>query len=165
MIEFQFTSNAPEGNKERNACTVNALSIAAGVPWLIAHRALARAGRKNNRGISLKPTIEQGKLPEFRFERIHLCRQHARAEAKAKREHALAWEYPVELGPKSEVPWRVTMKRFIREHPAGRYLVLKRRHAFAIVNGKARDWQRNGARTLIKHAWKVTYIGQEKFRA
>jgi hypothetical protein len=50
---------------------------------------------------------------------------------------------------------RPTLARFIAEHPTGRYLVIRRGHAFAVVDGRVHDWGtgRTGARSRIRMAW------------
>jgi hypothetical protein len=50
----------------------------------------------------------------------------------------------------------LTVTRFIAEHPVGRFVVHRRGHAFAIIDGVIHDWSRGtGPRSRIKKAWRV----------
>lgn len=109
---------------ERRDCTVRALAVAAGVTYEVAHDELAKAGRKNGRGIKLASIIGRGKLSRFTFRRVG-------------------------RSPK-------TVQRFLKEHPQGRFLCRKSRHAFAIIDGVIYDSSPRRDMERITHAWIVT---------
>ena len=52
-----------------------------------------------------------------------------------------------------------TLARFLREHPAGRYYLVRSRHAFAVVDGNVLTMMVR-ARTRVLIAWQ--YIGEPK---
>lgn len=57
-------------------------------------------------------------------------------------------------------PFRPTLAQFLRENPKGRFVVHRRGHAFAIIDGVVHDWERGtGARSRIQNAWRVPTNG------
>lgn len=48
-----------------------------------------------------------------------------------------------------------TLGRFIKSHPTGMFLAIKRGHAFAINNGAVVDMGKMGAKCIILSAWRV----------
>jgi hypothetical protein len=49
----------------------------------------------------------------------------------------------------------ITIQKFIKKYPEGRYIVRISRHAFAIIDGTIYDHQENGAMCRITDIWKV----------
>lgn len=47
-----------------------------------------------------------------------------------------------------------TLRKFIREHPTGRYFMRKRGHAFAVIDGQVSDHTRIGS--IVLDAWEAT---------
>jgi len=54
---------------------------------------------------------------------------------------------------------RMTLRKFIKTHPVGRYYVENNRHAFAVVNGAVVDWLENAAGCILEKAWHITSSG------
>lgn len=50
---------------------------------------------------------------------------------------------------------RVTVAKFLREHPKGRYVVRVYRHVFAVIDGVAHDWAGEGPRRRVRIFYKV----------
>jgi hypothetical protein len=48
-----------------------------------------------------------------------------------------------------------TLSRFCALKPKGRFLVLKRNHAFAVVNGVVHDWGKLGGNTKVYSWWEI----------
>ena len=57
---------------------------------------------------------------------------------------------------KLRIKRRRTLERFEREYPAGKFYVVKRGHAFAVIDGKANERQPAGA--LIYQAWQFVGV-------
>lgn len=52
---------------------------------------------------------------------------------------------------------------FIAAYPTGSYVVHRRGHAFAVIDGVLRDWDSGtGPRSIIQAAWRVTEKTREK---
>jgi len=49
---------------------------------------------------------------------------------------------------------KISLKKFINKHPEGRFFVVSRGHAFAVVDGVVLDYK-EGLRRQVKHAWRV----------
>lgn len=48
-----------------------------------------------------------------------------------------------------------TVNRFLKRHPQGRFIVRKRYHIFAVIDGKVYDWGSRGRMVRLTHAWRV----------
>lgn len=118
--------SAPRG--ERSDCGVRALSVATGVCYDSAYAALARAGRKPR----CWSYISQLALALVSLSLDHRATMYTRGGGGA--------------GVVSGAP---TLARFLREHPSGRFIVRRRGHFFAVVDGIVHD--RADARTSARH--------------
>jgi hypothetical protein len=49
---------------------------------------------------------------------------------------------------------RMTLKKFLLKYPKGRFVVERNGHAFAIINGKIYDSQKNGERCILFNCYK-----------
>ena len=54
----------------------------------------------------------------------------------------------------------MTIARFVRENPTGRFLIRRRKHAFAIADGVVLDDNKRKPLDRITHAWVAHYIYQ-----
>ena len=63
-------SKATSGDRDRHACTVNALAITAQVPFFVAQLALRRAGRKPNTGFDIDKAAAKNRVRGFRFRKV-----------------------------------------------------------------------------------------------
>lgn len=57
--------------KDNKACTVNALAIAARIPWFVASNALRQAGRTPGKGFAIQLAIHMKKIKGFKFTRVN----------------------------------------------------------------------------------------------
>jgi hypothetical protein len=57
----------------------------------------------------------------------------------------------------SDLIRRESVARFIKTNPKGRYVICKRNHAFAVIDGVAHDAHESGcgSRSIVKFAYKV----------
>lgn len=104
---------------EKSDCTVVALSIAIGVPYDVAHRMLAEAGRHDRRGFRLSSWLREQRQST-------ICGYKVTA---------------------AKVPW-LTLAQIRRDFPRGRFIVRKRGHVFAMIDGVILDYN-TGNRTRI----------------
>lgn len=56
----------------------------------------------------------------------------------------------------------LTLQKFIKKHPQGKFYVASSRHAFAVVDGVVLDWKDNGAKVRLKEGYEIegTYNGK-----
>ena len=107
--------------KETNDCTVHAWSYCFDAPYEACRQWLAKFGRKPRRG----PTLTQLK------EALASCK-------KAK----------VKVGPYSKNN-RITLAKFIKQHPKGRYFVVVRGHALCVKDGVVYDHSEKPNRQVV----------------
>lgn len=128
---MQFISKNPRPSDlyESNDCTVRATSIAMKKPYKSIHKVFAKHGRKDRQGVTLATLIAV--LIEVTKNNMQIVASHA-----IRRE---------------------TLASFIKTHPKGRYVVIKRGHAFAVIDGVAHDAHSSccGSRSIVKYAYKV----------
>jgi hypothetical protein len=115
---------------DKKNCTVIALAITADIPYDKAHRIAKDAGRQDNRGFRSEKLI---KYYNTKFGRNQF--------RKVKRKP-------------------ITVQKFIKTHPQGRYYVRRKGHAYAIINGMVFDRQDPKPLERIKEAWK--FVGNER---
>jgi hypothetical protein len=62
------------------------------------------------------------------------------------------------MGLRDIFAWKSpTLAQFLKVHPRGRFVLIRRGHSFALVDGIVHDWARGtGARSRIIRAWEVT---------
>lgn len=112
---------------DRRDCTVRALAVAAGVEYEVASMTLSAGGRRVKKGMT---------VPELR--RIYEGVLHMQP-----------------LDAVSAIQPRLV--DFLAAHPQGRFVLVKRRHAFAVVDGVVHDWESTtNERTAIVTGWLVT---------
>lgn len=116
---------------ERNDCTVVAVAAAAEVSYAEAHAFLAANGRKPRRGMYF-------------------------SQFMAGRTELLGWkvveEHPATLTGGRAYP---TLARVAARYRKGRYIAVKRGHAFAIVEGTVVDATRMGGRARVINMWRL----------
>ena len=49
----------------------------------------------------------------------------------------------------------LTLQKFIKKFPVGKFYVASSRHAFAVVDGVVLDWKDNGAKVRLKEGYKI----------
>lgn len=117
---------------EKLDCSVRALAVASDMPYADAHALFKQAGRKDKRGTPTQVSV-----------RVHAGLGYEKL--------ALYRDAP---GIIAVFP---TLAQFIRTHRRGRFILHRRGHAFALINGVVHDWSNGtGARSRIKVAWRVT---------
>jgi hypothetical protein len=124
---------APQG--ERADCSVRALAIAAGMSYADAYQAFKEAGREDGKRTSWAVSCRL-------YERLGFCRHETRTCRYDGRRIAASY---------------MTVAQLIRGHPKGRFILNRRGHAFALIDGVVHDWASGtGPRSRVRAAWKIT---------
>lgn len=116
---------------ETNDCSVRAFSLALNIPYAEAHALCAKHGRQYGKGTlwwtSHKVAWDCDMVPVLTYD--------AYAPRGAR--------YP-------------TLAQFIKEYPKGHFYLIRRGHAFALIDGVVHDWTHGtGARSRILRAYKA----------
>lgn len=127
---MQFISANPRTiQQESNDCTVRATSLAMNLPYDVIHKAFALHGRRTGKGVTIITLM--GVLTDLTDRKMQVVANHSIRKQ--------------------------TLGSFIKTHPKGRFVVVKRGHAFAVIDGVAHDAHSSccGARSIVKYAYKV----------
>jgi hypothetical protein len=126
---------------EANDCTVRALANAAGLPYKLAHKIMARAGRENGKGLFFKQWHPVYTRLGFKLQAVYGTTKGARyIKQEIKTVPALAG---------------ITLENLLPSLKTGRYIVKQRGHVFALVDGKILDYGVNMAGTKIQAVYKL----------
>jgi len=116
---------------EHADCTVRALSNLLDCSYGLAHRKLAKHGRKHGKGAPWR---------SIRLACKEIC---------AMKERTVSWhgfaEYSIEAAKFGGYNVQ-TISQFQRSHPKGVYLIAVRGHVVAVVDGELIDWTANSSR-------------------
>lgn len=126
FINVNFKDASYKSSRETNDCCVRALANACGKSYIEAHRMCEMHNRDARRGMFEEELDRMFKT----FTKVGVIK-----------------------GPYSSDK-TCTVNTFCKRHPKGRYFVIERRHAFAIIDGIVYDYNYRGARKVIG-AWKV----------
>lgn len=114
---------------ESNDCSVRATSIALSKPYKTIHKAFLKHGRRWGKGVTIITLLAVLKdVTKDKYKTVA-----------------------------SDVVRKQTLSTFIKENPKGRYVVIKSRHAFAVIDGVAYDAHPSCCtpRSLVKFAFKL----------
>jgi hypothetical protein len=119
-MQFKPANPRPDGLSETNDCVVRALSLAFNRPYVEVHEVCASVGRKPRRGM-------------FRIQTdAAIAKITGDASAAGVRLSRYTTGYP-------------TFAQFARENPVGRFVVIKRGHAVALIDGVYHDVAQSAA--------------------
>lgn len=115
---------------DNNSCTVVALSKVCNIEYKEAFNIAKAAGRKDGKGFYSDKLLKHAKV-----------------------KHRLAFNKVVDdcLIPTRECQ---TLKQFVNSNPKGRFFVVKKGHAFSVINGVVVDNCLSGPKTRVIQAWK-----------
>lgn len=125
---------------EANDCTVRALANAYGMPYRLAHKIMAKQGRKPKAGLHPLENHKALTRMGFSLQGIHGATKKARFLAKA-----------LDCQPKAGI----TLASLLNSIGLGRYVVTIRGHALAIVDGKVLDYGNNLANSHVATVYKL----------
>lgn len=115
--------------KQRNDCTVRALTLVAEIPYDEAYDYLAKRGRKCSRGTFFPK--RRGDDSAFGL--------------------AFIWQsFPAEKGKR-----RMNIGDFCEAHPTGTYIARTAKHVFAVIDGVVYDAHRQAPYRCVYGCWKV----------
>lgn len=130
-LPFSPANPRPDGLAETNDCVVRALSLAFNRPYLEVLDVCAAAGRRPRRGM-YRPQTDAA---------IRMLSGSNTAEGVRLNRYE-----------------RVTFARFARENPVGRFIVIKRGHAVALIDGVYHDTARSAecsARCQVQYYYRA----------
>lgn len=117
------------GIQDKNDCTVRALANAASIPYTQAHAYLKASGRKNNHGAHLDEYA--GAYMKAGFELVSFFGTTIAAIGYKSRMQRKGIQVNHSKG--------ISFGRLLETLNNGRYIVIVRNHALAVVNGKVFD--------------------------
>jgi hypothetical protein len=109
-----------------NCCTIRSIAIAFKIPFQEAYMIGRKAGRQHGKGFHLS-------LLMFYLQ----CKTQYRFKLVKLKSNGL------------------TIRRFLEQHPIGRFVCGRRGHAFAIVHGEIQDATSNTERQIVQEAYEV----------
>ena len=121
---------------ERSDCTVRATMEACGITYDEAHATLKAMGRKDKKGCPLTGMLTHRKV-------IAGCKVLSEM-------HFTDWSYG------SKHPYGITLKKFVNTYKEGRWIVIRKSHAFAVIDGKIHDSTSNSPNHYVEWAFRVT---------
>lgn len=127
-------------DNEANDCTVRALANAYAMPYKLAHRIMAKHGRKPKAGLHPAKTHEALTRMGFSLLGVYGTTKKARFLARV-----------LDCQPKSGI----TLATLLSSIGLGRYVVTIRGHALAIVNGEVLDYGNNLANSHVATVYKL----------
>jgi hypothetical protein len=127
-------------DNEANDCTVRALANAYGMPYKLAHRIMAKQGRKPKAGLHPLETHKALTRLGFTLQGVYGTTKKARFLARV-----------LECQPKAGT----TLASLLSSIGLGRYVVTIRGHALAIVNGEVLDYGNNLANSHVATVYKL----------
>lgn len=113
-------------NDDNNYCTVIALAVVTGASFMDCQKYLSKFGRKKRKGLTTH-NLENAlsKSTKFRFRKGSYSFSN-----------------------------RISLNQFIKKHPKGKYYIVSRGHAYAVIDGVIYDYKESKRRQVIR-AWRV----------
>lgn len=116
---------------DRNNCALNAMSIALNKPYYSVYETFKEHGRVRGKGASVRMiTIA-----------LNVLKQGTPEKAINN------WQMPTQI--------KMSLSKFARQYPKGKYYVIKRNHALALIDGVWYDNQVPNPRSYVKYFFKV----------
>ena len=134
-------------SRETNDCTVRALAVAANIPYDQAHALMAKHGRKFRQG-----TMHKTQLKAY---------TEAGGELRAIFGSDKGARYRALQSPDVPVTDGITLKTLLEKIPMGRFVVIVKGHAFAVVNRKVADSGMLKAGTRINAVYRFDNVSRE----
>jgi len=120
----------PSGS-DRNNCALNAMSIVYGLPYYSVSETFKTLGRGKGKGVSVRMITQA--LNTFK---------HYPGEADINN-----YQMPTKM--------KMSLSKFAKMYPKGKYYVIKSRHALALIDGVWHDNQVPNPRSYVKYFFKV----------
>lgn len=117
--------------QDRNNCALNAMAIVLDKPYYEVFKLFKDHGRVKGKGTSVR--VITTALNVFK---------HGSPEKAINK-----WQMPTKL--------KMSLAKFAKQYPKGKYYVIKSRHALALIDGVWYDNQVPNPRTYVKYFFKV----------
>lgn len=132
MNDMQYIKMlADPSGSDRNNCALNAMAIVLSKPYYEVYGEFENFGRVEGKGTSVKAIT----CVLNSFKRL------------PKKELAKQFQMPTKL--------RMSLAKFAKQYPKGKYYVIKSGHALALIDGVWHDNQVPNPRSYVKYFFKV----------
>jgi hypothetical protein len=147
MLPVKREHPAGRFENETNDCTVCALANATPLTYSEAHALLKQEGRVDRDGFRFGPWMRKiARLDSFNGLKFTCVFDWINCD---KPDLAICC---------GKFQRRFTINQFIKSNPSGNYIIIVKRHTFAVSDGTIIDAVRNGARKNIEQIFKVESI-------
>lgn len=116
---------------DRNNCALNAMAIILNKPYYEVYKTFSEHGRRGGRGASVRMITTA----------LNVLKQGTPEKAMNN------WQMPTKI--------KMSLSRFAKQYPRGKYYVIKAKHALALIDGVWYDNQTPNPRTYVKYFFKV----------
>jgi hypothetical protein len=116
---------------DRNNCALNAMSIVLNKPYYEVYQTFKDFGRRGGKGASVRMITTALNVLKYNH----------------KEEAINNWQMPTKL--------KLSLAKFAKMYPTGKYYVIKSRHALALIDGVWYDNQVPNPRSYVKYFFKV----------
>lgn len=116
---------------DRNNCALNAMAIVLNKPYYEVYQAFKSFGRRGGKGSTIK---------------MITCALNA-FKGLSREELEKNFQYPTKV--------KLSLSKFAKMYPKGKYYVIKSRHALALIDGVWYDNQVPNPRSYVKYFFKV----------
>ena len=130
MMEYIKSLADPSGS-DRNNCALNAMSIVLNKPYYHVAETFKKHGRVAGKGTSIRIITEA----------LNVLKQGTPEKAINN------YQMPTKL--------KISLAKFAKQYPKGKYYVIKSRHALALIDGIWYDNQIPNPRAYVKYFFKV----------
>ena len=138
-MEYKI-SLADDTNSDRNNCALNAVAIALSKPYYQVYKVFKLVGRRGGKGSSINQITKAINLVKNDIiEGEHLLSKVEKLIAE--------WQEPTYF--------KITLDKFAKMYPTGKFIVIKSRHALALVDGVWYDNAMPNPRAFVKCFYRV----------
>ena len=134
-------SSGATKNGESNDCTVRAMTNSSGIDYEIVHALLKKNGRKDNKGV--RYDVIMPSMKELGFEFVGVFGKTI--AAKCGLAHAAKY-YDVVEGSQNKP---ITLGNLVKSLPFGKFVVIIKGHAVALIDGKLIDTFNNSSQSQV----------------
>jgi hypothetical protein len=138
-MEYKI-SLADDTQMDRNNCALNAVSIALNKPYYRVYKAFKSVGRRGGKGSSIRQITDAVTL--LRIDSWENMSINTLADKVVS-------EY------KTPTYVKITLDKFAKMYPTGKFIVIKSRHALALVDGVWYDNAMPNPRAYVKCFFRV----------
>lgn len=138
-MEYKI-SLADDTHMDRNNCALNAVSIALNKPYYEVYRVFRLVGRRGGKGSSIKQITDAVTL-------LKIDGEAGMTIDKIKDKVLSLYKPPTYI--------KISLDKFAKMYPTGKFIVIKSRHALALVDGVWYDNAMPNPRAYVKCFFRV----------